>query len=320
MHAPFLFGLATLAASLLLNTVAAQPYPTKPVKMIVPTPAGAPPDVLARLFARSLTGSLGGQVLVENRSGAGWTIGATEVAKAIPDGYTLLWGVTSVLALGPSLFPNATYDIRTDFAPVGTVNKMRMFLVVHPSIPAATMKEFVDYARARPGQINYSSAGNGTLPHLAMEMFKSSAGLDLVHVPFKGNHFTSLVAGDVQAVFDAPVAFAPFVRAGKARLIAVASSSRDSDYPTIPTAAEAGIPIELDVWQGVLAPRATAPAIIAQLNASIRKAIETTDYRDAFARFGVELVAGTPEQFGSLIAAEHTKWTRAWKTSGAKLD
>jgi tripartite-type tricarboxylate transporter receptor subunit TctC len=320
MIARLAIAIATTVALLSAAPAAAQTWPSKPVRLVVPAPPGAPPDALARLFARTLGETLGQQVIAENRPGAGWTIGSAEVAKAAPDGHTLLWAVTSVVAIGPSLFPNAGYDLRTDFAPISAVNRTRMFLVVHPSIPATTMREFVEYAKARPGKLNYGSAGNGTLPHLAMELFKSATGVDIVHVPFKGNHFANLVAGDVQAAFESPVAFAPFVRADKARALAVASGTRDREFPAVPTAAEGGTAIDADGWFGIFAPRGTPAAVVARLNAETRKVVETKEYRDAIAKFGVESVATTPEQFATLVAAEHEKWTRAWKASGAKMD
>lgn len=322
MLARLALALATTFAALVAAPVpaAAQTWPAKPVKLVVPAPPGAPPDALGRLFARAMSETLGQQVVVENRPGAGWTIGAGEVAKAAPDGYTLLWAVTSVVAIGPSLFPNAAYDLRTDFAPISAVNRSRMFLVVHPSVPATTMREFVEYAKARPGKLNYGSAGNGTLPHLAMELFKSATGVDIVHVPFKGNHFANLVAGDVQAAFESPVAFGSFVRADKARALAVASATRDREFPAVPTAAEGGTAIDADAWMGILAPRGTPSAIVARLNAETRKAVEAKEYRDAIAKFGVEAVAMAPEQFATLVAAEHDKWTRTWKASGAKME
>ncbi len=290
------------------------------MRLIQPAPAGAPPDVVSRVFARAMTDALGQTVFVDNRPGAGWTLGFTEAAKAAPDGHTIVWAATSVFSLGPTLFPNATYDPRTDFAPVSLVSASRMFLVVHPSVPVTTLKEFTDYARAHPGKLNFGSAGVGTLPHVAMEVLRANVGLDLVHVPFKGNHFTTLVAGDVQAVFEAPTGFAPFVAAGKARLLAIASKARHRDYPDVPTAAESGIPFEADAWQGVLAPRGTPPEIVARLNAAIRTAVSSDTLRDAFAKVGTDPVSSSPEEFRTLINTEIDSWTRAWKASGAKLN
>lgn len=312
--------LTTVFALLLAHAAAAQTSPAPPIRLIMPAPAGAPPDVLGRVFAPALGAALGQQVVVENRPGAGWTIGLGELAKAAPDGRTLAWAVTGVFALGPTLFPNASYDVRSDFTPVGAVGRNPLFLVVHPSVPATTLREFVDFARGNPGKLNYSSAGNGTLPHLVMEMFKTAAAVDLVHVPYKGNHFATLVAGEVHAVFDAAMAFAPFARSGKARVLAVASDTRDRAYPTIPTAAEAGTPIDSDVWHSILAPRGLPPAVVTRLNAAIRAAVAEPEVREAFARFAVEPTATTPEAFGKLLATEIDKWTRAWKSSGAKAE
>lgn len=299
---------------------AAQAFPSKPIRMIQPAPAGAPPDVISRIFARAMADALGQTVIVENRPGAGWTLGFAEAAKAAPDGHTIVWAATSALVLGPTLFPNATYDPRTEFAPVGLVAATRLFLVVHPSLPVTTLKEFTDYARAHPGKLNFGSAGVGTHPHVAMEVLRANTGLDLVHVPFKGNHFTTLVAGDVQAVIETPVGFAPFVAAGKARLIAIASKARHRDYPDVPTAAESGVPFEADGWNGVLAPRATPPEVVARLNAAIRTAVNSDALRDAFTKIGTDPASSSPDEFRALISAEFDKWTRAWKASGAKLN
>ena len=313
---------SVIAVSLGLSAIdgAAQAFPSKPIRMIQPAPAGAPPDVVSRVFARAMTDALGQTVFVENRPGAGWTLGFAEAAKAVPDGHTIAWATISVFALGPLLFPNATYDLRTDFAPISLVSATRLFLVVHPSLPVRTLKEFTDYARAHPGKLNFGSAGIGTHPHLAMEVLRANAGLDLVHVPFKGNHFTTLVAGEVQAVFEAPTGFAPFVAAGKARLIAIASKARHRDYPDVPTTAESGIPFEADAWHGVLAPRGIPPEVVARLNAAIRTAVNSDALRDAFTKIGTDPVSSSPDEFRTLIATEIDNWTRAWKASGAKLN
>ncbi|MEO7405056.1 MAG: tripartite tricarboxylate transporter substrate binding protein, partial [Burkholderiales bacterium] len=300
--------------------VAAQGYPAKPIRIIVPAPAGTPPDVASRVFARAMTEVIAQQVIVENRPGAGGTIGSAAVANAAPDGYTLLWGLPNAIALGPVLFPDAGFRSWTDLAPISLVNTSRFFLVVHPSVPVTTLKEFVEYAKARPGKLNYSSAGSGTVPHIVMEMFKSAAGVDLVHVPFKGNHFTTLVAGEVQSVFENPSGFAQFARAGKARPLAVASTTRYAEFPDLPTMAEAGVPFQAEVWMGVLAPRGTPTDIISRLNAATRSAVDSKALRDSFASLGTEPITNSSDEFSRFISVEVDKWTRAWKASGAKLD
>lgn len=315
-----IFSVAAIWLCAAAPPAASQAYPAKPVKLILPVPTGAPPDVVGRIFARALSESLGEQVIAENRPGAGGTIGAAALAKAPPDGYTLMWAITPLLALGPELFPNAGFDPRADFTPVSLVMASRLFLVVHPSVPARTLKEFVDYAKANPNKLNFSSAGNGTVPHVAMQMFQSVAGVELVHVPFKGNHFSTLVAGEVHAVMESPVGFTQFVRADKARVLAVVSRARHPGFPDVPTATEAGLPIEADTWQGIIAPRGTSAQIIATLNAATRKATASKEVLDAFRSFGIEVTTNSPEAFKTLIDVEVDKWSRAWRASGARAN
>lgn len=299
------------------SAVFAQTYPSKPVQLVVPVPVGALPDIDSRAFARQLGEELGQQIVVENRPGAGGTIGAAAVAKAAADGHTLLWGLP-LLAIGPTLFPNPGAD--TPLAPISLIQIIPSFLVVHPSVPATSLREFIDHARARPGKLNYSSAGPGTYPHIAMEMFKGVTGLDLVHVPYRGNHFSTLVAGEVQVAIEGPSTLTSFVRAGKARLLAVTGASRHPDYPDIPTAKEAGIPFEVVGWAGLLAPHGTPGAVIARLNEAVRKTVASQAMRDWYAKMGSMPATSSPAEFATFIRVETDRWTRAWKSSGAKLD
>ena len=309
------FGLASVSAS-------AQ-YPTKPVKLIVPFPAGGSPDIAGRVLAQKLSEGLGQQMVVENRPGAGGTLGAAAAAKSLPDGYTLLLGSTGSLASSPSLYPNAGYDSRTSFTPVSLVGIASFVIVVNASVPAASLREFIQLARSKPGQINYGSPGNGLPPHIICEAFKTATGLDLVHIPYKAlqAEIIGLVTGDVQITIEQ---FAPMqsqIRAGKIKPLAVPSARRAPQLPDVPTTAEAGLPdFEWSAWTGLLAPRGTPAEMVARLNAETVKALETKEVRDILANQGVEPAGDTPEQFAAFIDVEIAKWSRAVKASGATID
>jgi tripartite-type tricarboxylate transporter receptor subunit TctC len=299
----------------------AQEYPIKPIRLVVGFGSGTPPDILGRVVGKSMSDLLGQQVVVENRLGAGGTIATAHVASAPPDGYTLTIGSTTNLGIAPALYPNVGYDPKQSFAPVGLVGTAPLFLIVHPSVPATTLQEFMVLVRLRGDRMNYGSGGNGSPPHLVMEMFKSLARVDLFHIPYKGNQFPALVAGDVEATFGSPSTFAHLHKTGKIRLLAVASAARHANYPDIPTMSEAGLPgLEATSWVGIVAPRGTPPEIIARLNGASQKALATKELRDAFANLGTDPAGSTPEAFAALIATEADKWARAVKISGAKVD
>jgi len=301
--------------------VAGQVYPSKPIRLIVASAPGTPPDLLGRITAQKLTEGLGQQVVVEDRPGAGGTLGTAAGASAPPDGYTLTLGSTGFLAVAPAIYPHVGYDARKSFAPITLIATSCVFLTVHPSVPADTVKDFIDFARSHPGQLNYGSPGNGTVVHITMEMFKSATGINLVHIPHKGSHFPALVAGQVQATFENPVTFGPYVRAGGVRLLAVANATRHANYPQVPTFTEAGVAgMELPNWFGLMAPRGTPFEIIARLNAEMHKALATKEMRDTLAKLGADPAGTTPEQFATFIADEVTRWSRVVKLSGAKLE
>ncbi len=307
-------------ASLCATSVAAQIYPSKPIRLIAAVPPGTPPDTLGRIVAQQLSEGLGQPVVVENRPGAGTTLGTAAAANAAPDGYTL-FVLTTASAMAPALYTKPGFDAEHSFAPISLVGISPFFLVVHPAVPATTLKELVELSRVQPDRLNYGSAGSGTPPHIVMEMFKSLTGASLVHIPHKASHFPSLLAGDVQASFDVPTLFAPHARAGKVRLLAVASASRHPDFPSVPTATEAGAPgLEASAWYGLAAPRGTPPDVIAHLHAQTQKALTVKALRDAFANLGTDPVGNTPEQFAGFIAAEVQKWGKAVRASGAKVD
>lgn len=314
---------AAVALLLFAQAVFAQGYPNKPLKLIVPFPPGGPTDIVGRLMAQKLSEGLGQQIVVENRAGAGGTVGSDAAAKAPADGYTLLYGSTSTLAIAPSLYPNLPYQPLQAFAPISLVSIGPIFVTVHASVPAQTLAEFIALARSKPGQLNYSSAGNGTPPHLAGELFKSVAGVNLVHVPYKGGGpaVAGLVAGDVQAVFEGLPVLGPHIRAGKLRALAITGGKRHPSLPDVPTAAEAGLAnYDAHFWSGLVAPFGTPQEAIARLNAETRKALAAKEVRELLARQGVEPRDTTPGEFARFIAAEIDKWAGVVKASGAKLD
>ena len=318
-----------LAASLLVLGVSlagvahAQAWPAKPLRMVVPFGAGSPPDVLGRLFSRTLNEALGQQVVVENRVGAGGTIGSEAVAKSAPDGYTLMLGSSSTLAIAPSLYPALAYRPERDFAPVMLAASAPFFVIVHPSLGVSSLREFIELARAKPGQYTYGSTGNGTPLHIAGEMFKSTTGVSLTHVPYKdmGPVNNDFLAGRVQVMFQQLPAMLQHIRSGNLRALAVASSKRDPQVPEVPTSAEAGLAgYEVSSWFGVVAPRGVPAEIIQRLNAELQKSLAQPEVRATLGRLGFEPVGGSAEQFGSYIQSELKRWSDAVKASGAKLD
>jgi tripartite-type tricarboxylate transporter receptor subunit TctC len=300
----------------------AQRYPDRPIKLIVPFPPGGPTDVMARLVAQRVSSTLGNMV-VENRPGAGGTIGARMVANADADGYTLLFGGTSTLAINPAVYKDLSYDPATAFAPVATVSTSPFILVVHPSLSINTLKELIAYARANPGKLNFGSAGIGTTPHMTGELFKSLTGLDIVHVPYKGGApvLTDLVAGQIQMTFELKAVLLPLIRAGKLRALAVATETRSLELPEIPTMAEGGVPGCLaSSWFGVVAPAGTRPQIVATLNSEINNGLKSAEVIASLANLGSEPKIGSPAEFAALIATELQRWSSIAKTALAKVN
>lgn len=301
----------------------AQGYPARPITMIVPFSPGGPGDILGRIIAPPLSSRLGQPIVVDDRPGAGSTIGAEAVAKSPPDGYTLLLGSAATYAVAPNVYPRLGYNPDTSFAHIGLVAQAPFLLVVHPSVQATTLKELIDLAKSKPNQINYGSTGNGTLVHLAGEIFKSLAGIELVHVPYKGvaGAVTDLVAGRVQLMFEQPSAFLPHIQAGKLRPIALSSPDRFEGLPNVPTMKEAGLP-EYDVtaWLGLAAARDTPAPIVKRLNAELQAVLADAKVREALARQGLKPAGGSPEQFAAFIRSQNGKFARAVKASGTKID
>jgi len=313
-----------LAFSAICNcTAIAQAYPVKPIRMIVPFPPGGPADIASRVIAKKLSEALGQQMILENRSGAGGTIGLEVASKSNADGYTLVLGSLSTLSIAPIFNRNLSYDPVKSFAPICLIASSPSVLVINPSIPAASLRELIDLAKAKPGQLNFGTNGNGTIPHMAAEMFKTLAGVDIVHVPYKGVGLAAndLIAGQIQLLFTVSSGLEPYLRAGKLRALAVAGNKRLATLPDVPTTAEAGLPgLETGTWFGLMAPRGAPPEVVQRLHAETIRALAAGDVRDALSQQAFELIGNSPDQFAEFIVAEIDKWARVVKTSGVKLN
>lgn len=322
MNRVLLLGCSLALGSFTVFVAHSQPYPTRPIRLVVPYPPGGGTDIIARIVGQKLTENLGQQIIVDNRGGAGGTIGTDIVAKSVPDGYTILMAPTSHV-INPSIYSKLPYDTVKDFVPITFAVSATILLVVHPSVPAKSVKELIALAKARPGQLNFGSAGNGTVFHLAAELFKRQAGIDMVHVPFKGGGPTiaNLVAGQVSLAFETMLALSPFLKAGRVRALAVASAKRSSVMPELPTIAELGFPsIVAENWYGVYAPAGTSKAIISRLNTEIVKILRTQEVKERFQGLGTEVVASTPEELAEYIRSEIEKWSKTAKEAGARVD
>jgi tripartite-type tricarboxylate transporter receptor subunit TctC len=320
------FRIATLALFVMtsvLGAASAQAYPDKPIRMVVPFPAGGTTDILARATAQKLSESLGQQVIVDNKPGAGGNIGAQEVARSTPDGYTLVMGTVGTHAINPSLYKKMPYDHVKDFVPVSLVASVPNLLVVHPSVPVNSVKELIAHAKANPGKLNFASSGNGTSIHLSGELFKTMTGVQMTHVPYKGSApaVTDLLGGQVQLMFDNMPSALPHAKAGKLKPLAVTSAKRFPGTPEIPTIAESGVPgYEASSWFGVLAPAGTPKEIVNKLSTEIAKALKTPEMKKKLEEQGAEAVGSTPEEFAAHIKAETAKWAKVVKESGATVD
>lgn len=305
------------------HSQAQQAYPTKPIRMICPFPPGGTTDVVARLVAQKLTEAWGQQVVVDNRPGAGGIIGTEIVAKAAPDGYTVLLGSITTHAVNPALYKKLNFDPVKDFAPVSLVVSSPQLLAVHPSVAAKSVKESIALAKAKPGQLNYASAGTGTSPHLTFELFKSIAGIDVVHVPYKGTGpaITDLIGGQVQMMITGVVALMPHVKSGKLRGLGVTSAKRVAALPDLPTIVESGIPgFDVSSWFGVFLPGGTPKPIVAKMNAEIRNILEVPEVRQRLIGQGADPASNTPEEFAAYVKAEMARWGKVVRDTGAKAD
>jgi len=314
---------AALAASFATSAFAQSgAYPSKPVRMIIPFSAGGPADIYARILGQRLEKPLGQPVVIENRVGGGGVIGADAVAKSAPDGYTLLT-MSNTHTVNESLISKKPYRLMQDLAPVSPINYSDLLLVVHPSVPANNLKELIALARAKPGVLNYASSGPGTPYHMAGELFKAMAGLDIVHVPHKESSGarTSVMGGEVQMMFDAITVMAKLAEAGKVRAIATSGTTRSSIVPNVPTLNEAGVPgYDAVIWLGIMAPAATPKPIIERLNSEIQNIINLPDVKEAWARQGAVPMRMTPAEFGKFMEQDIEKWAKVVKVSGAKVD
>ncbi len=307
---------------LLAASVQAQPYPSKPVRVVVPYPPGGPTDIVARVMFQQVAESTGQQFVIDNRAGAGGNIGAEHVAKSPADGYTVLIGTTAH-AINMSLFKSLNYDVQKDLAPVSLLTQGPLVLVTHPQFPANSVKELIDMAKAKPGSLNFASSGNGQSTHLSAELFNSMAGTKMVHVPYKGSApaLSDLMTGQVGIMFDTTLSAMPFVRAGKLKALGVTSPQRTPAAPDVPTIAESGLPgYEVFAWNGVFVPAGTPKPIVTQLNEEIRKAMQLPQVRDKFSAQGFAASWNTPDQFGVFVRNEVDKWARTIKASGTTLD
>jgi len=300
----------------------ADSYPVKPVRLVTPFPPGGGTDILARALAPRMSESLGGSVIVENRSGAGGLVGIEAVARAAPDGYTLLL-VSGSLTIIPSLFPNVRYDPVKDFTPVTLATRQPYIAVVHPSLPAKNIRELIALARARPGQVTYASAGSGGAGHLGMELLKTMVKVNIVHIPYKGSGpaLIDVLGGHVSLMFASAPSAMPHIKTGRLRALAMTGSQQSAAVPGVPTIAESGLPgFETYGWYGVLAPAGTAPPVIARVHGAIIKAMAAPEVMERIVADGSEAVAGTPEQFADYIKRDIPKWAKVIKESGARAD
>lgn len=317
---------AALCAALLLGQSAgaqdAAGYPDRPVRIVVPFPSAGAMDSIARILGEKIGADWGQQIVVDNRPGAGGNIGSGVVAKAEPDGHTLLM-VSIGHAVNPSLYAKMPFDPVADFTPVTLVATVPNLLVVHPSVPAASVEELIALAQEQPGKITYASAGYGTSIHLAGELFKSMTGVDMVHIPYKGSGpaVTDLVGGHVQTMFDSITSALPHVRAGKLKALGVTSAKRSSILPEVLTIAEAGVAgYEVDPWFGLLAPAGTPPAIVDRIQKKVAEALELPDVKEKLAGIGAEPIGSTPEAFRQHLAAETAKWHALVTKAGIRLE
>ena len=312
---------ATVATAMPLAAFA-QAWPAKPVRIVVPFAAGGPADIYARALAEKLQAALGQPFVVEDKPGGGSIVGTDLVAKSAPDGYTLLM-MSNTHTVNESLIPERPFQLMRDFVPVAPVNYSDLLLVVHPSVPANNLKDFLALAKSKPGQLNYASSGPGTPYHMAGELFKAMAGLDIVHVPYKGSAGarTDILGGQVQMMFDAITTMAPNVQAGKLKALGTSGRARSNVLPDVPTVSEAGVPgYEAVIWLGIMAPAGTPKPIVDKLNAEIRRIVALPEVKGAWEKQGAVAMSMAPDEFARFMREDIDKWARIVKVSGAKPD
>lgn len=314
---------AIVAAFASLPAVAADGYPTRPIRFILPFPAGGPSDIIARTFSAKLGEALGQQVVPDNRGGASGVIAAEIAARAAPDGYTLFLGAIGVMTLNPNLYSKLPYDPQRDFAPVTLLSASPYILLVNLNLPARSVKELVALAKGRPGQLNFASGGMGTGNHLSGELFKLAAGLDIVHVPYKGASLAvgDLIAGNVQMLFVNVLPALPHVKSGRARALAVTSKRRSLAAPDIPTFGEAGYPIvENGSWHGIVVPARVSAAIVKRLHAELARIARQPDVKDRLEAQGAEVIGSSPDEYAAFIVSERARWGKVIRAAGIKSE
>jgi tripartite-type tricarboxylate transporter receptor subunit TctC len=321
---PIVASLLAIALSLLVTPgAAANGYPDHPIRLVVPFPAGGGADNLARTIMPRVEALLGQTIVIDNRPGAGGNLGAEWVARAAPDGYTLLYGTNGTHSINASLYGNLRFDPVKDFAPVSRMTSIAAMLIVDPRLPVHSVAELIRHAKDHPGKVNFASAGNGTTSHLAGELFKTMAGVDIVHVPYRGGApaMTDLIGGQVQMMIDVMANAYPMVRSGRVRGLAVSTAQRFTGAPDVPTIAESGLPgFEASAWDGILAPVGTPRPVIDRLNAAIHEALRDPALVQALRGLGAQPAPNTPEEFARYIATSTDKWATVVRASGAKID
>jgi tripartite-type tricarboxylate transporter receptor subunit TctC len=311
-----------LAAGLNSMPARAQSYPVRPVRVMLPYPPGGPTDVLVRIVAAKLSEAMGQSFTVDNKAGASGMIGSAEVAKAAPDGYTLL-GNASIHVINPSLYPKAAFDAIADFTPITQLANVPLILVVNNDLPVKNVRELIAYGKANPARLNFASSGNAAAQHLAGESFKIATGVQMQHVPYKGSTpaLTDVIGGQVQLMFDSMPSATPFVKSGKLRALAVSTSKRSPAFPDLPTIAEAGVPgFDISTWYGLWAPKSTPKDIVERIAVEVAKILKSPEVRDRYAALGAEPIGSSPEEFAAYCKSELLKWGRIVKESGAKAD
>ena len=304
-------------------TSSGQAYPARPVRLVLGFPPGGASDTMARVVGTRLSENLGQPVVIDNRPGAGGNIAAEIVARSAPDGYTLLLGNNAILAVNVSLYSKIAFDPVKDFAPVVLVASQPNILAVHPSVPANSVKELVALAKSKPGRLNYASPGVGTTGHLAAELFKRMAGVDMVIVPFKGGGpaVVAVLTGECQFIFATSLSVQPHIKSGKVKALAVTTAKRSVSFPELPTVAEAGVPgFDAIAWHGVVAPARTPQKVIARLNGDFNKVLQMPDMRERLTTLGAEIIGGAPKELTEYMRVEIPRWAKVIKESGARID
>ena len=314
-------SLVTCASSLGYGWANAQPYPSRPIRLILPFPAGGPSDIIARTFGAKLGEALGQQVVPDNRSGASGVIAAEIAARATPDGYTIFLGAIGVMTLNPNLYQKLPYDPARDFQPVSLLSSSPYILLANPALPAKSVKELAALARSRPGQLNFASGGMGTGNHLSGELFRLAAGVDIVHVPYKAASLAvgDVIAGNVQLLFINVLPALPHVKSGRARALAITSKRRSPAAPDVPTFGEAGFPtVENGSWHGIVVPARVSADIVKRLHGELAKAARQPEVKEGLEAQGAEVFGNTPGEFAAFITAERARWGKVIKAAGIK--